>query len=131
VHRLALLASFALLLPAVGHSGAPDGWLSRSGYYRVSYTSKLNPVVINRIHAWVIHVESADGKPVEGAKITLTGGMPAHNHGLPTAPTMTAELGGGDYQVEGIRFHMAGYWELRITVDADGRRDTVIIPLTI
>jgi len=120
-----------LLLPAAGTVATPDGWLSRSGYYRVTYRSKLDPVVINRIHAWVFHVETADGAPVSGATITLTGGMPEHNHGLPTVPTMTAELGNGDYLVDGMRFHMTGYWELRVTVDADGRRDTVVIPLTI
>jgi hypothetical protein len=57
--------------------------------------------------------------------------MPLHNHGLPTDPKMTAELGGGDYRVEGMRFHMNGDWELTVTVDVDGRRDTVVIPLTL
>jgi hypothetical protein len=44
---------------------------------------------------------------------------------------MTEPLGNGDYSVEGMRFHMNGYWELTVTVDVSGRRDTVVIPLTI
>jgi hypothetical protein len=44
---------------------------------------------------------------------------------------MTQSLGGGDYLMEGMRFHMGGYWELTVTVEADNRRDTVIISLTI
>jgi hypothetical protein len=57
--------------------------------------------------------------------------MPLHNHGLPTAPQMTTSLGNGSYRVEGMRFHMNGDWELLVTVDVAGRRDTVIIPLTL
>ena len=106
-------------------------WLTRSGYYRVSYTSRLEPLTINQIHDWVFHVESADGEPIEGATVSVTGGMPKHNHGLPTIPRMTQSLGNGDYVLEGMRFHMNGYWELTVTVEAGGRRDMVIISLTI
>jgi hypothetical protein len=108
-----------------------DSWLTRSGYYRVSYQSELQPVAINRIHTWIFHIATAEGAPVDDAEITVTGGMPLHNHGLPTAPRMTADLGNGDYRVEGMRFHMNGDWELLVTVDVAGRRDTVIIPLTL
>jgi hypothetical protein len=106
-------------------------WLTRSGYYRVSYTSRLEPLTINRIHDWVFHVENADGESIEGATVSVTGGMPQHNHGLPTLPRMTESLGNGDYVLEGMRFHMNGYWELTVTVEAGGRRDTVVISLTI
>ena len=106
-------------------------WLTRSGYYRVSYTSRLDPLIINRIHDWVFHIENPDGEPIDGGTVSVTGGMPKHNHGLPTIPRMTESLGNGDYVLEGMRFHMNGYWELTVTVEADGRRDTVIIPVTI
>ena len=69
--------------------------------------------------------------PAETPTTVTTGGMPLHDHGLPTDPKMTTSLGSGDYLLEGMRFHMNGYWELLVTVDAGGRRDTVIIPLTI
>ncbi|MGI9262283.1 MAG: FixH family protein [Woeseiaceae bacterium] len=108
-----------------------DSWLTRSGYYKVSYTSELTPLTINKIHRWVFHIEDAAGKPVNNAVVSLIGGMPEHNHGLPTSPRMTEALGAGDYVLEGMRFHMSGYWELTVTVEADGRRDTVVIPLTI
>ena len=121
-----LMAGFTLTALADESS-----WLTRSGYYRISYESELEPIVINRIHSWIVHVETAAGEPVVGATITATGGMPLHNHGLPTDPKMTADLGDGRYRFEGFRFHMNGDWELLVTIDADGRRDTVIIPLTI
>ena len=125
-----LAMAFALSLhTALGEEG--DGWLTRSGYYRISYTSRLQPIPINRIHSWVMHVESADGVPLEGATITVSGGMPLHDHGLPTDPRMTRSLGNGDYLLEGVRFHMQGEWVLNVTVEVDGRRDTVVISLTL
>lgn len=116
-------------------AGANDdvakSWVTRSGYYIVSFESELQPVAINRIHQWVFHIEDRNGNPLDGASITLTGGMPEHNHGLPTSPRMTAALGDGDYLVEGMRFHMNGLWEITVTVSVDGRRDTAVIAVTI
>lgn len=127
--RIVLLLLFGVV--SMTAAGDDPSWLTRSGYYRISFTSDLEPVVINRIHGWVFYVETSAGEPVTGATITATGGMPLHNHGLPTDPRMTAELGNGRYRFEGFRFHMAGAWELLVTIDVDGRRDTVVIPLEI
>lgn len=134
MHNLLATALFILMTTGAAIADESDGdqsWLTRSGYYRVSYTSMLNPLTINRIHSWVFHIEDADGGAVSNATVSLTGGMPEHNHGLPTDPRMTESLGDGDYLLEGMRFHMRGYWELTVTIDAGGRRDTVIISLTI
>ena len=128
---LALAFVFVMSLTPLLASEDDDSWLTRSGYYRVSFDSALTPIVINTIHAWVFHIQNPDGGPVTGATISVTGGMPLHNHGLPTDPRMTTEIGNGDYLVEGVRFHMNGYWELLVTVDVDGKRDTVIVPLDI
>lgn len=128
--RFALLTVCATVLASTCVAG-DEGWLSRSGYYRVSFESELDPIVINRIHSWVFRVTVPGGDAVTGADIAVTGGMPEHNHGLPTAPRMTAYLGDGRYRVEGFRFHMNGAWVLTVTIDVDGRRDTVVIPLTI
>jgi hypothetical protein len=34
-------------------------------------------------------------------------------------------LGGGDYLVEGVRFNMAGWWEMKFDIQKDGQADTV------
>ena len=33
---------------------------------------------------WIVTVKTADGKPVDNAKVAVDGGMPDHNHGRPT-----------------------------------------------
>jgi hypothetical protein len=136
--KRAILRHLAALLVIVpGSIGAREqgehgpSWPSRAQEFRVSYTSELQPIVINRIHGWVLHVETAAGAPVEDASIEINGGMPEHDHGLPTAPEVTRNLGDGDYLVEGLRFHMNGYWELEFTIMAGGATDTVVIPLTL
>jgi hypothetical protein len=117
-------------MPGPESFGAEE-WLTRSGFYRIAFDSELSPIPINRIHDWVFTITTPEGDAVAGAVLSVTGGMPLHNHGLPTQPRMTKELGEGRYLVEGMRFHMNGDWELLVTVDVDGRRDTIVIPLTI
>lgn len=99
--------------------------LSATGAYRVSYQPRRGPIAVNQIHAWTLHVETADGTPVEGATIALDGDMPQHGHGLPTVPQVTADLGGGDYLVEGLKFHMPGWWVMDFTISDGERTDTV------
>ncbi len=104
-------------------------WTSSTGLYRVTYTPSLNPIVINQIHSWVLHIETTAGEPVTGAEITLEGGMPMHNHGLPTQPRIMQIIGDGDYMIEGMRFHMMGQWEITITITTQDDSDTVVVPL--
>ncbi len=100
---------------------------SRDGRYLLSYASELQPLVINRIHRWTLRLELADGSPVEGATFEVAGGMPRHDHGLPTQPVVTRELGAGLYVLEGMRFHMAGTWEIVIRIEAAGGSDTATL----
>ena len=98
---------------------------SAAGAYRGSYEPRRGPIAVNQIHAWTIHVETADGRPVEGAPIVVDGDIPQHGHGLPTEPQVTMDLGGGDYLVEGLKFHMPGWWVVDYTITAGGSTDSV------
>jgi hypothetical protein len=80
---------------------------------------------INVVHEWILHIETADGAPVEGASVSVDGDMPAHGHGMPTQPQVTADLGGGDYRVEGMSFQMGGYWIIDVTITAGGQTDPI------
>ena len=98
---------------------------TENGLFTVSAVSRLDPVVINETHAWTLHIETADGSPVSVAEITVAGGMPAHNHGFPTAPRVTENLGGGDYLLEGVRFNMGGEWVMTLEISSGDQSDTV------
>jgi hypothetical protein len=66
---------------------------------------------------------------VEGAQIEVDGGMPAHDHGLPTAPRVTEDLGGGDYRLDGVRFHMRGLWQMYFTIRTGDAEETAVISI--
>lgn len=95
----------------------------------VTYTTPDGDPQINRMHSWILHIETDAGVEVEGATVEVDGGMPKHNHGLPTKPRVTEELGGGDYKLDGVRFHMSGYWEIVVRVTTDTGTSIVTIPL--
>lgn len=97
----------------------------------VTYTTPNGPPEINRMHSWILHIETDDGDAVEGAQIEVDGGMPAHDHGLPTRPRVTEELGDGYYRLDGVRFHMKGEWEMVVTIRSDESEETVVISLTL
>ncbi|MFN2189545.1 MAG: FixH family protein [Candidatus Promineifilaceae bacterium] len=99
--------------------------------FTVAVSSEQDPLVLNEIHSWIIHVSSEEGQAVENATIEVGGGMPQHNHGFPTEPEVTTELGGGDYLLEGMKFSMGGWWELILTIKADGVSDSVTFNIVI
>jgi hypothetical protein len=99
--------------------------LTEDEAFQVTISSNLDPLSLNEIHSWTVHVETADGEAVENAEIAVDGGMPEHNHGFPTAPEITEESGGGEYLLEGVKFSMAGWWELKLDITAGGQTDSV------
>lgn len=105
--------------------------LSESGNYRFTLYSKPEPIPLRKIHQWILKVETKAGKPVTNAKIYISGGMPAHRHGFPTKPVVKKHLGNGKYLVEGIKFSMPGYWEMRFTMKIDNQRERVKFKINI
>jgi hypothetical protein len=129
---LALLLFFhATSATAQGTGSIIGPWTSRGGELQISYASNLHPLIINQIHSWVLYVETSKGTPVADAELAVEGGMPEHDHGLPTRPRVTRYLGDGKYLLEGMRFHMPGAWEIHVAIDALGKQDVVIISLTL
>ena len=74
-------------------------------------------------------VADAQGRPIEGAVIGVDGGMPQHGHGLPTQPKVTRSVGEGVYEVEGMKFNMGGWWEVKFAIAAAAGADTVTFNL--
>jgi hypothetical protein len=125
------LKTIVLCLLFAGAQADESSWTSQRGLYVVSYQSELVPLQINKLHAWVLHIEDANGNPVVGAHLEASGGMPVHDHGLPTYPRVTEEPGNGNYRLDGMRFHMSGVWEITINIIDDGKTDTVVVAVTL
>ena len=78
--------------------------------------TSINPLRINTMHSWQIRVIDSESKPVTMASVSIEGGMPEHDHGLPTQPKVTSEISPGTYLLQGVRFHMPGRWEIKFTI---------------
>ena len=104
---------------------------SENGMWKCSYKPLTEPIPLNKIHSWRLHIEDAVGQPVVDARISVDGGMPQHGHGLPTKPRMTQNLGNGDYLIEGMKFQMHGWWVVHFTVSTVEGTDKVTFNLQV
>lgn len=108
---------------SAGASDEPDFSLITAGGNLLHIHSELSPLAINRIHGWRLRLTTADNIPLTDASIRVAGGMPDHDHGLPTEPEVTGESEPGVYKLEGLRFHMPGRWLLTFDIAIDGATD--------
>ena len=120
---LLVYSVFAAIAYAESENLASEA-ISEGSHFRVSYQAQHEPIPLNQIHPWVLHIEDMEGNPVEKAIVTIDGGMPAHNHGLPTEPVAT-EMGNGDYMIEGVKFSMTGSWEMWFYIQTETLSDKV------
>jgi hypothetical protein len=117
----ALLAVAAL---ASGCSTPPDGLdlslekASAAGTYRVALVPPAQQPAINQLHSWRVRLATPDGAAVRNATFKVDGGMPQHGHGLPTQPRVTREIEPGIYSLDGMKFSMTGWWEIKLAIDA-------------
>lgn len=115
--------------PAASEFG-PGPRTSARGLY-VATLENARALKARRMYALPVTITDASGKPVAEAAITVDGGMPQHGHGLPTRPRITRNLGGGRYELGGLRFNMGGWWELQLTITTPAGTDTVTFNLAI
>ncbi|HEX7705239.1 MAG TPA: FixH family protein [Thermoanaerobaculia bacterium] len=98
------------------------------------YTAVLQPTESLRprkLQTVQVTLTDAKGQSVDGAVITIDGGMPQHGHGLPTQPRVTKALGNGEYVIEGVRFNMGGWWEFKLAIAGKEGADTVTFNLAL
>jgi hypothetical protein len=97
---------------------------SDQGVYLVSLQPPSPAPAINQMHAWQVRLATADGSPVRQARFRIDGGMPQHGHGLPTRPQITREVADGIYLLEGMKFSMTGWWEIKLAIEAAAGNDS-------
>ena len=98
------------------------------------YKATLQPAQgfrLRQLQTVPVLIVDAKGQPVDGATITVDGGMPEHSHGLPTRPVVKRYLGNGVYEIEGLRFSMGGWWEVKLAIETPGGSDRVTFNLSL
>ncbi len=91
----------------------------------VMYRVVPGPITIGK-HFAVAMLVCPHAGVTSPASVTVDATMPEHRHGMNYKPSVKFEYGGGQgfrYRAEGMMFHMAGSWELKIEVRAGGKID--------
>lgn len=131
-----LLAAFTLLTAACATKPPANQFgfgprTSAQSRYTASIEPPAQPLKPRRMLTLQVSIRDAAGNPIDGAQIEVDGGMPQHGHGLPTKPRVTKNLGDGRYEIDGLRFNMGGWWELRLAVTTAAGTDRVTFNLDI
>jgi len=87
---------------------------SESERYLVEIRAERAPPRRGDLHAWLARVVTLEGNWIQPTRLAFSGGMPQHGHGFETMPHVTDALADGWFRVGGVRFHMAGEWEIRV-----------------
>jgi len=71
-------------------------------------------------NTWVVQIMSmnagVDATPLDGAAITVTPYMPAHQHGTPVIASVTPTGTPGQYTLSPVNLWMPGVWQTTIAV---------------
>ena len=98
---------------------------SAAGMYRVVLEPPATAPAVKQIHSWTVKLADSAGSPVRAAAFTVGGGMPQHGHGFPTKPRITREVAPGTYLLEGMKFSMTGWWEIKLGIQGPQGDDTI------
>jgi hypothetical protein len=126
-HAMMMIHGTGATRPAASEFGL--GPRTSAGGRYVVVLEPAAPLRPRQMHTVRVIVRDAEGRAVNGAQISIDGGMPQHGHGLPTRPRMTRDLGDGIYEIEGVRFNMGGWWEFRLAIAGSRGADTVTFNL--
>ncbi len=105
--------------------------VSQAGLYQATLSPEIMPVTVGQMHAWTVTLQTASGAPTVAAEIAVSGGMPQHGHGLPTAPQVTKDFGDGRYLIEGVKFNMRGWWTFDLDITGAAGPDVVTFNLVL
>lgn len=80
-------------------------------------------------NTWIVQLNSmvsgVVGSPMDGATISASPFMPAHQHGSPITPTISATGTPGEYMITPINLWMPGVWQTTLTVTSGTADRTV------
>lgn len=81
-------------------------------------------------NSWVFQISTMTsgvvGNPLDGASLTVTPFMPAHQHGSPIQVQVSPMTDPGTYKLEPVNLWMPGVWETTIRAVSGTTSDTVV-----
>jgi hypothetical protein len=114
-----LAVLFALLFANVAWADCPldlgrgTGLVVFSDHYMVAFRPEPLRIEVGQPFSLLFNVCARSGSP--GELLAVDAQMPDHKHGMNYRPTIVPG-GEGRYRVDGLVFHMPGYWEVSFDV---------------
>lgn len=93
--------------------------------YKVAYLSKPEPAKPNQPVTWRVTLLTKDGRPVSGAKLSLSLSRPPEGPQRGMARLVAKDQGKGHYLVEGLRFPGKGWWQVGLDISGKKGKDRV------
>lgn len=100
-----------------------DGWWrsrSADGRWSVAWRFDGGTPPLRDPFGIDVRIAPATDGPVFAGTLSVDAAMPHHGHGMNVRPTVRA-AGDGAFRVDGMLFHMPGYWELYLDALDGGR----------
>lgn len=123
------LLSSALTLPLAAQATCPPAPAAAQtlsqGAVQVAWWAE--PALITVGQPFVLQLQLC---PVGAQLLRVDATMPEHRHGMNYKPSLKP-LGGGRWQAEGLLWHMAGRWELRLDVRNAGTEHRLLQSVTL
>lgn len=119
------------------HADSPAAWAlsteSEDKQYHGKWQCIAKPTVGSFQNCHFTLLDAQTDVVVENLKIEIDGGMPAHKHGLPTAPVAKWSEDDHHYIIEGLKFSMPGEWLLNFYAPPHGavKEDKVVFKFTL
>lgn len=127
-----LLACLVLATPALSVAALDTpldniqgaAWDTADERYLIHLDGVPSRLRASESQTWCVRVTDAQGIALPNLKLSFTGGMPQHGHGLPNVPATTRKAGANcPYRIDGIEFHMPGVWQVGfVIIDSRGQR---------
>jgi len=89
--------------------------------------SESSVLPLNKLVSLRIVFTTQDGAAREAELLKFDAVMPEHRHGMMVKPVLK-KIEPHAYQVDGVKLHMAGKWELELKIKVDGKDEDLKIP---
>ena len=92
--------------------------------YSVTVLTKPSPIPVNELFTVNLKVTALNesGHLPDGIEVSIDGIMPAHHHGMNVNPEIK-KLRNGEYEVEGMLFHMPGDWQIKVYIEHNSKKE--------
>lgn len=87
--------------------------------YLVGLEPRTRPIPVGRPHDWVLTVRNADGGAFTAERIAIDGGLLSKGQGFESPPRVGRALGPDQWLIQGVAFHAAGDWVIRVELTGE------------